>query len=107
MAALDLDCITNDRTKQKLNKAESENIIKKCKKRLYESDFNNILGSTGRQLWHYTILGMNHISIDECFSQLNSHDSLVDANNILLENDRRCNEDDFMTYEEFIQKINS
>ena len=85
----------------------AKNIIKKCKKRLYESDFNNILGSTGRQLWHYTILGMNHISIDECFSQLNSHDSLVDANNILLENDRRCNEDDFMTYEEFIQKINS
>lgn len=85
----------------------TKKIIKACKRGLYNSDFDNILGSTGRELWHYTILGMNHLSLDECFQQLNKHDSISDANNILIENNRRCNPEDFITYQEFLDKLNS
>lgn len=81
--------------------------IKACKRGLYDSDFSNILGSTGRELWHYTILGMNHVSLDECFKQLNETNSLVEANNIIQENNSRCNEEDFMTYQEFLDEIKS
>ena len=86
----------------------TKNIIKNTKERgLFDTDFPDIIGTTGRELWHYTILGMNHVSLNECFNQLMQYNALQEANNIIIQNDIECNPDSFMNYQEFIEKVNS
>lgn len=49
----------------------TEEIIESTKNRvMFGSDFPNIVGSAGSQLWVYTILGMEHVDKNECFKLL-------------------------------------
>lgn len=85
----------------------SKDILKLVKQRgLFYWDFSNEFGTTGQELWIYTILGLHHLSVDECFAFLNNTKTIKDTILLWSEKTHIKHSSIYMPYEDFLERLN-
>lgn len=92
--------------KKKHLSKKTQAIIKKSQTGLKILDFDTFFGSIGRDLWIYTLLGMGHLSGETCESILEQTVTPEQVTFFIGEYEKQCQSAGFMSYPEFLQKVN-
>lgn len=75
---------------------------------LFYWDFTNEYGTTGQELWIYTLLGLNHISVDDCYKILTASGTLSDAAQLFHEKSHpKHYYSKFLDYDLFMNRLNN
>jgi len=86
----------------------SKHILKLLKTRgLFYWDFTNEYGTTGQELWIYTLLGLHHLNADQCFALLNNSGIISDTAMLYSEKSTPKQAIRFMPYQDFIERLNT
>lgn len=85
----------------------TKKILKLFKTRgIFYWDFSNEFGTTGQELWLYTLLGLNHLTKDQCFALLKNSGTFNDTASVYTEKYAYKHADKYQSYDDFIDRLN-